>query len=343
MYYKNASGNLKIDRTTHYYPFGLEFGGDLNISLSISPNYKYSSQGQEKQLETGWSSYRWRNYDAAMGRFFNVDPLSEKYAYQSHYNFSENRVVNARELEGLEAVPADNFNKNHSTLVVLGLGRADGRNGDGVGSGANTLYSNLPKNLQTDGALASLQNSLGSNIAVAAYTGTDSGLAATHMGQTISNYRSVNPNGNVIMIGHSLGGKDVLNAASSTTENINLVLTMEPVSVNAGGGTAYSSDPYSASLGSNVKNIISLSADKNMFSGGGGLKTTTGQTSIKATMTGTGHTNIDDSMTPYLRPLIQRTDQGVNPVKWFQNVNWNNFQVQPNVRTGNQKKKGTGT
>ncbi|UKB81347.1 RHS repeat-associated core domain-containing protein [Chryseobacterium sp. MEBOG07] len=81
MYYKNASGNLKIDRTTHYYPFGLEFGGDLNISLSISPNYKYSTQGQEKQTETGWSSYRWRNYDPAMGRFFNVDPLSEKYNY----------------------------------------------------------------------------------------------------------------------------------------------------------------------------------------------------------------------------------------------------------------------
>ena len=38
-----------------------------------------------------------------VGRFFNVDPLSEKYAYQSHYNFSENRVINAREIEGLEA------------------------------------------------------------------------------------------------------------------------------------------------------------------------------------------------------------------------------------------------
>lgn len=30
--------------------------------------------------------------------------MSEKYSYQSHYNFSENRVVDARELEGLEAV-----------------------------------------------------------------------------------------------------------------------------------------------------------------------------------------------------------------------------------------------
>lgn len=101
-YYKDASGNVKIDRTTNYYPFGLEFGGDLNVALSVSPNYRYSSQGQEKQLETGWSSYKWRNYDAAMGRFFSIDPLSEKYAYQSHYNFSENRVVDGRELEGLE-------------------------------------------------------------------------------------------------------------------------------------------------------------------------------------------------------------------------------------------------
>ncbi|GEJ48132.1 hypothetical protein CRS_47410 [Chryseobacterium sp. ON_d1] len=45
-----------------------------------------------------------------MGRFFNIDPLSEKYAYQSHYNFSENRVVNGRELEGLEWVPSTNGN-----------------------------------------------------------------------------------------------------------------------------------------------------------------------------------------------------------------------------------------
>ncbi|MDR4892723.1 MULTISPECIES: DUF6443 domain-containing protein [unclassified Chryseobacterium] len=101
-YYKDASGNVKVDRTTQYYPFGLEFGGDLNTTSTVNPSYRYSSQGQENQMDTKWSSYRWRNYDAAMGRFFNVDPLSEKYAYQSHYNFSENRVVDNVELEGLE-------------------------------------------------------------------------------------------------------------------------------------------------------------------------------------------------------------------------------------------------
>ncbi len=38
-----------------------------------------------------------------MGRFFNVDPLSEKYTHNSTYAFSENRVIDAVELEGLEA------------------------------------------------------------------------------------------------------------------------------------------------------------------------------------------------------------------------------------------------
>lgn len=33
----------------------------------------------------------------------SIDPLAEKYSYQSLYNFCENRVLEARELEGLEA------------------------------------------------------------------------------------------------------------------------------------------------------------------------------------------------------------------------------------------------
>ncbi|WP_145953274.1 DUF6443 domain-containing protein [Chryseobacterium indologenes] len=135
-YYKDASGNLKIDRTTHFYPFGLEFGGQLETVSTINPSYRYSTQGQENQIDTKWSSYRWRNYDAAMGRFFNVDPLSEKYTYQSHYNFSENKVISYRELEGLEAIDAnkvreafDNGKKGKSYQLVIHVDQP-GKGGD---------------------------------------------------------------------------------------------------------------------------------------------------------------------------------------------------------------------
>lgn len=118
-YYKYISKNVKTNIITHYYPFRVEFGGELSTSNSITPDYRYSSQGQEKQRETGWSSYRWRNYDAAMGRFFNIDPLAEDYNTWSTYAFSGNRVIDARELEGLEPLK---INKTTQNLIIVNQG-----------------------------------------------------------------------------------------------------------------------------------------------------------------------------------------------------------------------------
>jgi RHS repeat-associated protein len=65
--------------------------------------YQYKYQGQELQ-ETGWYSFKWRNYMPDVGRFFNIDPLAEKYPTWDASVFSGNRFVDARELEGLEPV-----------------------------------------------------------------------------------------------------------------------------------------------------------------------------------------------------------------------------------------------
>lgn len=51
-------------------------------------------------------------HDPRVGRFFAVDPLSDSYPWNSPYAFSENRVTNAVELEGLEA--ADNVEQSAS-------------------------------------------------------------------------------------------------------------------------------------------------------------------------------------------------------------------------------------
>ena len=53
-------------------------------------------------MDLGWDSFKWRNHQPDIGRFFNVDPLSEKYVYNSVYAFSENQVIAHVELEGLE-------------------------------------------------------------------------------------------------------------------------------------------------------------------------------------------------------------------------------------------------
>jgi RHS repeat-associated protein len=73
---------------------------------SGSQPYRFSFQGQEKDDEIKGQgnslNYEYRMHDPRIGRFFAVDPLAAKYPYNSTYAFSENRVIDGVELEGLE-------------------------------------------------------------------------------------------------------------------------------------------------------------------------------------------------------------------------------------------------
>lgn len=71
--------------------------------------YRFGFQGQEKDDEmhgaTGTSyAFEFRMHDARVGRFLSLDPLATKYPHNSPYAFSENRVVDGRDLEGAEYV-----------------------------------------------------------------------------------------------------------------------------------------------------------------------------------------------------------------------------------------------
>ena len=72
-----------------------------------SPAYRYGFQGQEKDDELKGEgnslNYTFRMHDPRVGRFFAVDPLFRDYPWNSPYAFSENRLIDAVELEGLES------------------------------------------------------------------------------------------------------------------------------------------------------------------------------------------------------------------------------------------------
>ncbi len=84
-----------------YYPFGLTFNS-YSRENSVPNRWKFQEQEYIDDLGLNWDSFKWRNHQPDIGRFFNVDPLAEKYPYWTPYAFSGNQVVNARELEGLE-------------------------------------------------------------------------------------------------------------------------------------------------------------------------------------------------------------------------------------------------
>lgn len=69
-------------------------------------DYRYGFQGQEMDDEVKGEgnslNYTFRMHDPRAGRFFATDPLEIKYPWYSPYQFSGNRVIEAKELEGLE-------------------------------------------------------------------------------------------------------------------------------------------------------------------------------------------------------------------------------------------------
>jgi len=108
-----ASQEVKIMEENHYYPFGLKHTnynsdwliyGRQNEStvlkkpgpiVKYEPVYKYKYNGKEYQDELGLNQYDYgaRNYDPALGRWMNIDPLASKYESFSTYNYCLNNPV----------------------------------------------------------------------------------------------------------------------------------------------------------------------------------------------------------------------------------------------------------
>lgn len=130
--YSDANGDGDIDVTTdplmnelieenNYYPFGLKHkgynSGVSSIGNSMAQNWDFQGQERTEDLGLNVLEFKYRIHDPAIGRFWQVDPLAEEYVYNGVYNFSENRVVDAVELEGLEAFLIHGTTQSNSGTV----------------------------------------------------------------------------------------------------------------------------------------------------------------------------------------------------------------------------------
>ncbi len=90
-------------------PFGMVMPG-RNWQAATGGGYGFGFQNQEEEDHLkgikNSINFKYRIYDARLGRFFSLDPLAGTYPYNSPYAFSENVVINCKELEGREKVSA---------------------------------------------------------------------------------------------------------------------------------------------------------------------------------------------------------------------------------------------
>jgi len=124
----SAEAKLKIMEENHYYPFGMkhanynthtlsamkkEESNEITLKAVAAPSspkpvmgYNYKYNGKEYQDELGLNLYDYgaRNYDAAIGRWMNMDPMAEKYRRWSPYNYCVDNPVYFIDPDGMEVV-----------------------------------------------------------------------------------------------------------------------------------------------------------------------------------------------------------------------------------------------
>ncbi|HRQ49451.1 MAG TPA: RHS repeat-associated core domain-containing protein, partial [Agriterribacter sp.] len=147
--------NLQITHTrgpileeTHYYPFGLIMAGISSKALNNTPvnRYKFNdgTELENKEFTDGsgleWYATDFRSYDPQIGRFHQIDPLSEIADDWSPYVFAYNNPILFNDPLGLSA---DSTTRPLSTtaanaivldeVVIVGRG-----NGSSSGENAST-------------------------------------------------------------------------------------------------------------------------------------------------------------------------------------------------------------
>ncbi len=86
---------------------------ERKYQASSASSYRYGFNGKENDNELkgegNQQDYGLRIYDARLGRFLSVDPLSEEYPWNSSYAFAENDVVRGIDIEGAEKYIKTNY------------------------------------------------------------------------------------------------------------------------------------------------------------------------------------------------------------------------------------------
>ena len=266
------------------------------------PANKYRFQKQElqnKEFSDGSGlelyEFKYRFDDPQIGRFGSIDPLANKYEYNSPYAFSEDKVTTHVELEGLEAAyifskatqelentfqaAADGlqrvlggvsaYNKSSTSTVVLATPATTTSVGTTVTTTATPDFSNFMSNLINTNQSTSDQM-FKVNVTTTADTKTE---ITTPLG-TITTKNSVNTSTGVVT--NETGGK------------VNGVIDGVPVSVT---GTAGASTDHQTSINGQgtagpstgqamVQTQYTKKGDQQSVSVGAGVQTSAGKTTV---------------------------------------------------------------
>jgi RHS repeat-associated protein len=170
--YKDSDGNgsiisSEILEENNYYAFGLKHIGYGPATVSTNSALKYKYNGKELQDENigGFQlnlyDYGARNYDPALGRWMNIDPLAEKMRRWSPYNYCFDNPMKFVDPDGMGPVDrsissSSNYyltynGKNKYTLTQVNTTNVENKNEDGsTTTNTITTTTNINYKMSTD-------------------------------------------------------------------------------------------------------------------------------------------------------------------------------------------------
>lgn len=109
------------------FPFGLKQNGYNNITNSLgnstAQKFGYNSKELNEELGLEWHDFGARNYDAALGRWMNLDPLAEEMYTQSPYNYALNNPVLMLDPDGRKPYPGPftgrAYRQNNGVIITV--------------------------------------------------------------------------------------------------------------------------------------------------------------------------------------------------------------------------------
>src|SRR5690606_15458214 len=112
----------EIIEENNYYPFGLKQKGHNDLAdYSAVNKYKYAYGGKELSDELGVDLYDFgaRNYDPALGRWLNVDPLAENSRRWKQYNYAYNNHIYIVVPDGIQSRLKDSYGMDMLDLGIV--------------------------------------------------------------------------------------------------------------------------------------------------------------------------------------------------------------------------------
>ncbi|MEP7196373.1 MAG: RHS repeat-associated core domain-containing protein [Saprospiraceae bacterium] len=107
--------------SSDYYAFGTQMRS-VSAPYGIHWNQRYGFNGKEISHSTNDQTnydYGFRIYNAGIGRFLSVDPLTAKYPSQTPYLFAGNNPIYYKDIKGMYKVPADKLAEYRNTYPMI--------------------------------------------------------------------------------------------------------------------------------------------------------------------------------------------------------------------------------